>query len=277
MATSRFWYELTSDEAAALPDNCVAVLPVAAIEQHGTHLPLGTDTFINRGILERTRGMLCETVPVVILPEQTVGASQEHSDYAGSLYHPAHKLMGQWTRVLEGAVRSGLKRLLVFNSHGGQTGLLAPVCLDLRVRYDVVAAYATWFDAGYPDGLFDEVEMCYAMHGGAVETSLMLHLRPDLVRMGKAVRAPYGAASIESATQQLSANPKEGRLGGLGWKSQDISMHGVDGDAASATAEKGRLLLDHIASRLADLLRDLAGGGLPLVKHPHPAFSPAER
>lgn len=276
-ASSRYWYELSSDEIAALPANCVAVLPVAAIEQHGTHLPLGTDTFINRGILQRTLDVLEESVPVVILPEQAVGASQEHMDYAGSLYHPADKLIGQWTRVLEGAVQGGVKRLLIFNSHGGQSGLLAPVCLDLRVRHGVAAAYAAWFDAGYPDGLFDEVEMRYAMHGGAVETSLMLHLRPELVRIDKAVKAPYGAIAIEAATRQLSANPGGGRLGGLGWKSQDISIHGIDGDAGAASAEKGRLLLDHLAARLADLLRDLAGDGVPVVERPHAVFIPAHR
>lgn len=277
VASSRYWYELSSDEIAALPANCVAVLPVAAIEQHGTHLPLGTDTFINRGILQHTLEMLDDSVPVVILPEQTVGASQEHMDYAGSLCHPADKLIGQWTRVLEGAVQGGIGRLLIFNSHGGQSGLLAPVCLDLRVRHGVVAAYAVWFDAGYPDGLFDEEEMRYAMHGGAVETSLMLHLRPDLVRMDKVVSAPYGAIAIEAATRQLSANPGAGRLGGLGWKSQDISIHGIDGDAGSASAAKGKLLLEHIAVRLADLLRDLTGEALPLVPDPHSAFIPAGR
>jgi len=272
MMSSRFWIDLTSDEVASLPKNCLAILPVGAVEQHGSHLPLGTDSFLNRAILDHTLALLEDDIPVLLLPEQMVGASQEHQDYAGSLAYPAHKLMRQWFYVLEGAVRSGIKRLLIFNSHGGQTGLLAPVCLNLRASFNCVAAYASWFDAGYPKGVFSVQEMHHAMHGGAVETSLMLYLYPHLVRMDKAVTTPSGLKLIEQATRQLAANPHEGRLGGLGWKSQDINIHGIDGDAQNATAEKGKLLLDHITAKLADLLRDLTAEYLPLTQHPHPSF-----
>ena len=260
----RYWMEMTSPDHAALPENTVAVLPVGATEQHGPHLPVGTDCLINNGIVAEALKVLGDDVPAVILPLQPVGASQEHLDYAGSLAHPAPDLMQSWTRVLDCAVRStGLKRILIFNSHGGQAGLLATVALDQRVRHNILGAYATWFDAGYPEGLFTDEEIRTGFHGGDIETSLMLALHPDLVVMENLGDFPSSVDEIEAATSQLSANPGGGRLGGLGWKAQDLNADGVTGDARRATAKKGRALLEHTAASLASLIADLANAPMP--------------
>ncbi|WP_176085830.1 creatininase family protein [Martelella sp. HB161492] len=260
----RYWMELSSPEHAALPDNTLAILPVAAVEQHGPHLPVGTDCLINNSIIAAMLKKLGDDVPAVVLPLQPVGASQEHLDYAGSLAHPASDLMQSWTRILDCAVRStGLKRLLIFNSHGGQSGLLSVVALDQRVRHNILAAYATWFDSGYPEGLFTDDEIRTGFHGGDIETSMMLALHPDLVAMGRAEDFRSAVDEIEGKTAQLSANPGGGRVGGLGWKAQDLHPDGVTGDASRATAEKGRVLLDHAATALAALVGDLTSVEMP--------------
>ncbi len=260
----RYWLEMTSPDHAALPENTVAVLPVGATEQHGPHLPVGTDCLINNGIVAAALTKLGDEIPAVVLPLQPVGASQEHLDYAGSLAHPAPDLMQSWTRVLDCAVRStGLKRILIFNSHGGQSGLLAPVALDQRVRHNILGAYATWFDAGYPEGLFTADEIRTGFHGGDIETSLMLALHPELVVMENLGDFRSSVDAIEAGTQQLSANPGGGRVGGLGWKAQDLNVDGVTGDAGRATADKGRALLEHTAASLAALITDLANAPMP--------------
>ncbi len=260
----RYWLELSSPEHANLPDNTLAILPVAAVEQHGPHLPVGTDCLINNGIVARALAKLADDIPAVVLPLQQVGASQEHLDYAGSLAHPAPELMQSWTRVLDCAVRSTkLKRVLLFNSHGGQAGLLAAVALDQRVRHNSLGAYATWFDAGYPEGLFTKEEIRTGFHGGDIETSMMLALHPELVMMDKAADFHPAVGEIEAATKQLSANPSAGRVGGLGWKAQDLNLEGVTGNASLASAEKGEILLDHAATCLADLIADLTQHPMP--------------
>lgn len=260
----RYWLELTSTEHAALPENTVAILPVGATEQHGPHLPVGTDCMINNGIVAAALKKLSNDVPAVVLPLQPVGASQEHLDYAGSLAHPAPELMQSWTRVLDAAFRStGLKRTLIFNSHGGQSGLLPTVALDQRVRNQQLGAYATWFDVGYPDGLFSGDEIRKGFHGGDIETSLMLALHPELVLMEQAADFRSRVDQIEAGTKALSANPGAGRAGGLGWKAQDLNFDGVTGDASRATAEKGRALLDYVATSLASLIADLAAHPMP--------------
>lgn len=254
----RYWTDLTTRDVAALPDGTVAILPVTAVEQHGPHLPLGTDAFINRGMLARLVDLLPDTAPAVILPEQTIGASAEHLDFAGSLALSPARLLETWTDVIACAARAGIRRFLIFNSHGGQAGFLAHAALDLRVRLGLFVAYASWFDAGFPDGLFTPDEIAYGLHGGAIETSLMLHLHPDLVRGDEIADFQPITPAIEAAARQVSALPGNGRLAGFGWKAQDLHASGVTGNAAAASAETGRRLLEHVAQRLVDLICDLA-------------------
>ncbi|MDR3372681.1 MAG: creatininase family protein [Ancalomicrobiaceae bacterium] len=253
----RYWIELTTLDAAELPQSTVAILPVAAIEQHGPHLPVGTDAYINRGLITRFLELLPEDVPAVVLPEQSVGASAEHLDFPGSLAQTPARLIDTWTDIIACAARSGLRRFLIFNSHGGQSGFLAHAALDLRVRLSLFVAYASWPDIDYPAGLFAAEELAYGMHGGAIETSLMLHLRPDLVRIDRIADFQPSTSGIEMAARQLSANPGNGRLGGFGWKAQDLQRAGVTGNAAAASAERGQILTDHVAARLVELVSDV--------------------
>lgn len=260
MSQVRHWIDLTTADFAGLPETCVAILPVAAVEQHGPHLPVGTDTMINRGILAEALDGL--NTPVLVLPEQTVGTSEEHRLFPGTLSHPPAELIGLWTRLLEGVVRAGVRRILLFNSHGGQLHLLQPVALTMRVQHGVLCAYASWFDAGLPDGLLDPAEARFDIHGGAIETAMMMHLRPDVVVASRIAAFPSTAQNLARTCRQLAADPGGGALGGFGWMSQDLNPYGVMGDAGGATPALGRALVGHAAAALRELIADVAG--LPL-------------
>lgn len=257
MASSRYWIELSTREIAALPGGSIAVLPTGAVEQHGPHMPVGTDALINRGIVRRALELLPAELPVVILPEQTIGTSHEHLSYPGTLSYTPSEIVAIWTTVLEGAIRAGVTKLLLFNSHGGQVRMLQPTALLLRQRFAVAAFYASWFDAGYPEGLFSREEMEFGIHAGAIETSMLLHLEPGLVATDFIADFPSSAAALDNEFRLLQSDPGGGRLGGFGWMMQDLHPSGAAGDAREATAEKGKALVERAATRLVELLGEI--------------------
>ena len=254
---SKFWIDLTTADFTRLPAETVALLPVAAVEQHGPHLPVGTDTLINRGIVGEALENLGPDAPVVVLPDQAVGTSNEHEAYPGTLSHPAADLMAIWTQLLEGVLAAGIRRALLFNSHGGQASLLQPVALELR-RRGMLAAYASWFRSDAPRHLFDDAEWQFGYHGGAVETAMMLHLHPELVVTSEIRNFPSAAQTIAAQHQHLAADPGGGFVAGFGWLSQDLNPYGAMGDARQATAEAGQVLVAHAAQRLAGLVREVS-------------------
>jgi len=257
MPSSRYWIELSTREIAALPEGTIAILPTGAVEQHGPHLPVGTDSLINRGILARMLELIPPGLPVVILPEQTIGTSHEHLSYPGTLSHTPSAIMEIWTTALEGALRAGVQKLLLFNSHGGQVRLLQPTALLLRQRFSALAFYASWFDAGYPEGMFSREEMEFGIHAGAIETAMIMHLYPHLVAAEHIADFPSKAAGLDEDFRLLQSDPGGGRMGGFGWMMQDLQASGAAGDARQATVEKGRALVDRAASRLAELIGEI--------------------
>ncbi|MBM7049242.1 creatininase family protein [Rhizobium lusitanum] len=258
MPDSRYWIELSTRQIAALPPGTIAILPVGAVEQHGPHLPVGTDALINRGILAHVLDRLAPDMPVVILPEQTIGNSTEHLGFHGTLSHTAAATMEIWGSVLEGAIRAGIIKVLLFNSHGGQVKQLQPTALMLRQRFGAMAFYASWFDAGYPEGLFSEDEIAFGIHAGAIETSMMLHLYPHLVATDHIADFPSTAKDLETAFSLLQTDPGNGRMAGFGWMMQDLHPSGAAGDARQATVEKGKALVERAAERLIQVIGDIA-------------------
>lgn len=255
--TSGYWRDLTTRDVATLdPARTVALLPVAAIEQHGPHLPLATDAIINAGIVEGALARLGPGDPrLLVLPGLEVGHSLEHTGFPGTLTASAETLLDLWTGVGAAVARAGIERLILFNSHGGQTGLVDLAALRLRASHGMLVVRANWFRFGVPEGLFSATEIAYGIHGGELETSLVLALRPDLVRMD-------AAADFAGLPQRLADGG--GLLGcdrpmGFGWMSEDLNPAGVCGNAAAADADRGRALLEHLAGCLAGLVREVAG------------------
>lgn len=249
MPPSRRWQDLPWTAFADLPPDTVAVLPVAAIEQHGPHLPVSVDTTINEAILAATLARLPAEFPVLVLPTQAVGLSVEHIRFPGTLTASAETLLASWTEIGQGVARAGVRRLLLLNSHGGQPQLVDLVCRRLRARADMLAVACLWSRLGLPDGL-DDPE---GIHGGRVETSLMLHIAPDRVDMARAKN--FRSAWLDRAAAFPVLTP-EGEVG-FGWETQDLHPAGALGDASLATAEDGARVLDHAAGRLALLLDDM--------------------
>ena len=253
------WADLTTVDLAAVdPETAVAILPVAAIEQHGPHLPLGTDARINRGVLDRALSLLDAGAWVRVLPLQQIGESLEHASFPGTLTLSAETALALWADVAEGVARAGLRKLIVFNSHGGQTGLVDVLAVRLRQRHRLLTVRASTFGFGLPDGLVDPDEAAHGLHGGTIETSVMLTLHPDLVRLNRAKDFLSSGLMIDGACSILRA---EGPIG-LGWAAQDLNPAGTTGNAVAASAVTGEQILSHWARRLAALIEDVRA--LPL-------------
>jgi creatinine amidohydrolase len=254
MLPRRFWIEMTwEDFRAGDPVRWIAVLPVAAVEQHGPHLPTGVDGYIAEGYLGRVLALLPETLPATFLPLQWIGKSDEHLAYPGTLTLAAESALRTWTGIGESAHRAGVRKLVIVNSHGGNSALLELVARELRVRLGMLVVTASWSRFGYPDGLFGETERAHGIHGGAIETSLMLAIRPDLVRMDKAADFQSQTLTMEKEFKWLRAD----RPTGFGWMTQDLNPAGALGDARAASKEKGEASLEHGARAFVELLQDV--------------------
>jgi len=254
MLPKRQWAEMTwADFRAGDPARWIAVLPVAAVEQHGPHLPVGVDGFINEGYLARALKLLPASLPVSVLPLQWVGKSDEHLAFPGTLTLSAASAINAWIEIGESVYRAGVQKLVMINSHGGNGAVMEIVARDLRVRHGMLAVTASWSRFGYPDGLFTEMERTHGIHGGAIETALMRAIRPDLVREDKIADFKSETVAMERAFKWLRAD----RPAGFGWMTQDLNPAGALGDARAGTREKGEAALEHGARAFIELLQDV--------------------
>lgn len=253
---THFWSDLSTTDFAHLDlDRVIAVLPLGATEQHGPHLPLGVDSQLVEGVIKASLPHL-GTLPVWFLPTQTVGFSPEHMAFAGTLSLKSSTLLALWTDLGDSLAASGIRKLLLFNAHGGQAGLMDAVGRDLRQRHAMQVWCANWYDL--PDDastapLFDAHERRFGIHAGAIETSMMLARSPDTVDM--AVAQNFASSSEQRARRfELLGN---GRSAKLAWAIQDYNPTGAVGAANTATPEKGQALLANAGRRLAQLLFEI--------------------
>lgn len=260
---SRFWADLSTADFAGLdPASTVAVLPVGATEQHGPHLPLAVDQALVDGIVAAALPHLPAEAPVLVLPTQAVGYSPEHADFPGTLTLPVETVIATWVALGECVARAGVRKLLLFNSHGGQVSLLDIVARELRMRCGLIVYSCSWWNLPLGDavnGQFSADEHRFGVHAGDMETSLMLALQPASVRMARS--RDFASTSRERAARYPILG--NGRSAKLGWAMQDYNAEGAAGNAAAATAEKGRAVLDAAGRQLALLLQEIAQ--LPLT------------
>lgn len=249
-----WWGDFRATEYASIDaEATIAVLPVAAIEQHGPHLPVSTDTAIMEGMLETVIARLPADIDVRILPVQAVGKSNEHIRLPGTLTLPATTLIEAWTEIGLSVARTGIRKIVVVNSHGGNEEVMSIVTRELRVRETMLAVKTSWQRFGRPPGLYTDLEDRQGIHGGDVETSLMLHFRPDLVDMGKAQNfvSHVGRAEAEFSLLRHTGTHS------FAWLAGDLNPNGVVGDASLATAEKGRQTAEFQADGFIELLKDI--------------------
>lgn len=241
------------DIAQAAPSRWIAVLPLAATEQHGPHLPLGTDVLIGEAYLARVREQLTATLPVTFLPLQPVGISTEHIDFPATLTLPTEVALASWMALGASVARAGVKKLVMVTSHGGNSAAMSLVAQDLRAQHGMLVVTTSWSRFGVPDGLFDADELRHGIHGGAVETSIMLAAYPQAVRKDAIADFKPASVQIERDHRHLSTQ----RPAPFAWQAQDLHPSGAIGDATKASAEKGEALLDHGARAFCELLEDV--------------------
>jgi creatinine amidohydrolase len=251
----RTWQDMTTVEIAALDAaRVIAVLPVAAIEQHGPHLPLSVDATINRGVLERALALMPADLPVSVLPALPIGKSDEHGAFPGTLSLSAETLIRLWSEIGDSVARAGVRKLVLLNTHGGQPQILDVVASGLRARHQMLAvavnAYRL-YDAG---AMFPADELKHGIHGGAIETSIMLHLAPDQVRRAQAAPALSLSAEMAQGFRYLSPI---GRLAPFAWQTQDLNPTGVCGDPTLADAGHGKILVEQAATALVEILQEI--------------------
>ncbi|MBN8967031.1 MAG: creatininase family protein [Rhizobiales bacterium] len=250
----RDWTHLTAPEiACANRAGWIAVLPLAATEQHGPHLPLATDTLIARAYLAGVLQTLPAEIPASVLPVQEIGLSTEHLDYPGTLSLSWQEAIAQWIALGESVARAGVRKLVMVTSHGGNSAAMAVAAQELRHRLDMLAVTTSWSRLSAPDGLFPDAEIRHGIHGGAIETSIMLAAYPDLVRQDKIADFQPSSVAMERDFRHLST----GRPAPFAWSIQDLHPSGVAGNATLANADKGRQIIDHGARAFCELLADV--------------------
>lgn len=277
--TSHFWSDLTTrqfDQLAASPSiaQVVAVLPVAATEQHGPHLPVSVDTALVDGVVKSSLLHLSADLPVLFLPTQQIGKSNEHIRFPGTLTLSAQTTISLWMDIGRSVARSGIKKLLLLNSHGGQASIMDIVARDLRTECDLVVYSANWYNLPLGDavmGLFPAEEHRFGIHAGDIETSMMLALeaKSGIKGIDMALAQNFHSTSQDRAAKYPVLG--NGSSAKLGWQMQDYNLQGAAGNAAAATAAKGHALLDAAGLQLANLLKEISDLPLSTLK-PAPIF-----
>lgn len=241
------WAQYRTTEFAGMdPAKTIAILPTAAIEQHGPHLPTGTDTMIAEGMLAELRRTCPEDLNILILPVQAVGKSNEHIHAPGTLTLSAENALRIWVEIGLSVARAGIRKLVIVNSHGGNLDLISILSRELRVQAGMLAVKCQWGGLGHPEGMYSDHERAFGIHGGDMETSLMLHFRPESV--------DFSAAKDFRSTAEGAPISPIGPVS-YGWVASDLNPEGTVGNAALATAEKGKATCEHQVAGFIELLR----------------------
>ncbi|CAN7297344.1 creatininase family protein [Phyllobacterium sp. LjRoot231] len=231
----------------------IALLPLGAHEQHGPHLPYETDTLIVTALVNRLKSTLPQALSVEFLPAEPVGYSIEHMDIAGTRTLSFDEAVYRWINIGEGVSRQGISKFVILNAHGGNAPLMTIVATELRVRCNMLAVATSWTRFGLPDGIISPEDKALDIHGGFIETSVMLALHPELVDMTKARNFGSNQGHYAETYRHLRAYGPHA----FGWKMTDLNKEGVAGNAARATGETGEKILAHSVRGTVELLQDV--------------------
>jgi creatinine amidohydrolase len=250
----RDWTEIRWPEIGpAEPARWIAVLPLAATEQHGPHLPLGTDVMIAQAYLARVREVMPERLPATFLPVQPIGISTEHVDFPGTLTLPTEVALKSWISIGAGVAQAGVRKLVIVTSHGGNSAAMTLVAQDLRAQHGLLVVTTSWSRLCAPEQLFPADEVRHDVHGGAVETSIMLARHRAHVLSEAIADFRSRGTTMEGQYRRLSAQ----RPAPFAWQAQDLHPSGAIGNATLASAEKGEKLIETGARAFCELLEDV--------------------
>ncbi|MFB5677550.1 creatininase family protein [Paenibacillus terreus] len=246
----RFLPRLTSKQIKEMPkDKALVILPVGAVEQHGPHLPVYTDTLIGEATLTQTLEHVSPNKEIWLLPPVSYGKSNEHIGLPGTISLSANTLLAIMLDIAESLQASGFRKLLLFNTHGGNMDLLNTASREIRIRTGMMVFYLSPGSLKVAEDLISPEELEYGIHGGDYETSVVMSIKPDWVQnefLAKELpdMSPYRFLTLEGKIR-------------FGWKMADISATGIAGDATLATPGKGRTIQDRIAAILSEALEEL--------------------
>ncbi|WP_233495434.1 creatininase family protein [Rhodosalinus halophilus] len=251
----RHWREMPSSAFGPGARDWIAVLPLAAIEQHGPHLPLGVDAIIAEALVARCAETLPDTLPVTFLPVQEVCKSNEHLSFPGTLTLDWDVAIRAWVAIGEGVARAGVGTLVMITSHGGNAAPMEIAARELRQREGLRVVTTSWGRLGRWREIYRYEEPVTDIHAGLSETSLMLALRPDLVDMA---RAEHFASAQTALARRGGKLGYHGAAANLAWMAEDLNPVGAVGDAAAARAEDGAADIAAVIEGFERLIRDLA-------------------
>ena len=257
-------YTLMSDAEiqAADTSDWIAVLPLGAHEQHGPHLPFETDTIIAKGMACALAERLAEGLSVTFLPTEPVGYSIEHLDFEGSKTLAFDEAVKRWVGIGERLHAQGIRKMMILNAHGGNSPLMTIVATELRVRFNMFCVATSWTRFIVAGDVVSHEEKAYGIHGGDIETSVVLALAPETVDMSKAENFPNYQETLSQENKHLRAYGPHA----FGWKAQDLNAQGVNGDASAATAAKGEALIAQAANGLCELIEEMNRFDVSILK-----------
>lgn len=251
---NRIFTDMTDEDISdADTSNWIAILPLGATEQHGPHLPFETDTIIANGIAKHLSCALDKPLPVTFLPTEKIGYSIEHSDFNGSKTLGFDEAINKWIAIGEDLSSRGIRKMMMLNAHGGNSPLMTIVATELRVRCNMLCVATSWTRFIRAGSIITEDEKAFGIHGGDIETSVVLALEPKTVKM-------ENAENFSSFQEQLASNNTHLLAYGphaFGWKAQDLNAHGVTGNASIATAKKGEALIQSAVAGLVELVNEI--------------------
>jgi creatinine amidohydrolase len=253
------WPEMAGGDHA----RWIAVLPLAATEQHGPHLPFETDVLIAQAYLARVRELLPDELPVTFLPIEPVGISTEHQDFPGTQTLSPEAALKNWMALGESVARAGLRKLVMVTSHGGNSAAMSVVAQELRARHQMLAVTTAWGRLSAAETLFPAEEIEHGIHGGAIETSIMLARYGGQVRREAIADFRSSTIAMKKNFRWLSAQ----RPAPFAWQAQDLHPSGAVGDATQASAAKGERLIDQGAKAFCELLAEVDQFDLKLLSN----------
>lgn len=259
----RDWTNIRTDVAGIDRAHWIAVLPLAATEQHGPHLPLETDVLIAQAYLARVRERLSGELPVTFLPIERIGISSEHADFPGTLTLAPEIAIRNWMAIGESVAKAGLKKLVIVTSHGGNSAAMSLVAQQLRTHRHMLVVTTSWGRLSAPETLFSAEEVEHGIHGGAIETSIMLARYGELVRQERIANFRPSTIAMKRDFRWLSAQ----RPAPFAWQTQDLHPSGAVGDATQGTAENGERLIEQGAAAFCELLAEVDRFDLALLSN----------
>lgn len=254
----KFLPRLTTLEIESMPkEDVLIILPVGAVEQHGPHMPVYTDALLGEVMLNEAFEHLPEDAPIWMIPSFCYGKSTEHLEHPGTITLSAQTMMMVLQDIAASLARSGFKKLLLFNTHGGNADLLGMMAREIRISTGLAVYRLDPGAVHYSDSFTDDVEKASGIHAGDVETSLVLAAAPDWVHPELALREIPNFPRSSSFSFRLKS---------FAWVMKDISGSGIAGDATKATPERGAAMLQKAGPLLAEALMEIAAFDMESLK-----------